>query len=280
MVIGMEYRGSNFSPAFLFLSARQKEGLKTIYSFCRCIDDLVDAGGDKDAALSALEGWFQFISRGNGSAPDPEIGLRLRQAMAEFGVPTEHLLEIVGGVRIDLKRSRYDTFENLREYCYGVASAVGLCCLPIFGVPVPEGRDYAVNLGIAFQLTNIIRDTASDAARGRVYIPLEDMKRFAHTEPELVSGTYNERFVKLMEFQAGRARSFYALASEKFPQAWKKELLPARVMASVYARILKKIEATGFRVFQGKVRLDALSKWSAVLSALAGRPPEIVFQNR
>ena len=267
---GGEYKTSNFSPAFLFLSKPQRAGLKAIYSFCREVDDIVDiGGGDRQSAGRSLDAWVAFIQH-RGVAPRQELGVPLTAAIRDFRIPEVHLLEIIEGVRMDLSRSHYETFDELKKYCYGVASAVGLCCLPIFGVPIPEGRDYAVNLGLAFQLTNILRDLATDSARGRIYIPLADMKRFGYSEQELAAGTSNERFRVLMKFEAARARDFYVAAEQALPFIWRRRLLPARVMTAVYRGILDKMEKSGFRVFEGKVSLGTFSKWAAVARTVAG----------
>lgn len=263
----LDYKKSNFSPAFLFLPQREREALKTIYSFCREVDDVVDGERSREEASRVLELWVSFID-GRGLSPREELGQRLARVVSRYNIPRVHLLEIIDGVKTDLLRSRYETFEPLKKYCYGVASAVGLCCLPIFGVPVSEARDYAVNLGLAFQLTNIIRDVATDASRGRIYIPLEDLSRFGYTERDLMSKTSNPKFVALMEFQAGRARGFYRLAAQSLPLAWNRPLLPARVMAAVYEGLLTKIEKSGFRVFEEKVSLNPVSKWSIVARTL------------
>jgi phytoene synthase len=267
---GSEYKTSNFSPAFLFLSKPQRAGLKAIYSFCREVDDIVDLeGGSRESAGRKLEAWAAFVQR-QGMAPKPELGVRLTAAMREFRIPEVHLLEIIDGVRMDLTHPRYGSFEDLKKYCYGVASAVGLCCLPIFGVPIPEGQDYAVNLGIAFQLTNILRDVATDADRGRIYIPSADLKRFGYTERELMNRVFNERFSALMAFESERAQSFYVAAAQALPFVWRRRLLPARVMTAVYGGILEKIRKGGFRVFEGKVSLGTFSKWAAVARTVAG----------
>lgn len=262
MGLGLEYKTSNFSAAFLFLSRDQKEALKAIYSFCREVDDIVDQ--KRPGAAGILQAWEDFVN-GRGDAPRPELGACLSEAVQKYGIARPYLVEIIGGVRMDLHQSRYETFEQLKKYCYGVASAVGLCCLPIFGVPVAEGTEYAVNLGLSFQLTNIIRDVATDADRGRIYLPLEDLRGFHYTEGELLSKVYNRHFVDLLQLQAQRARNFYQCAERSLPSSWRRQLLPARVMAAVYGKILDKIEKTGFRVFDGKIRLSAFSKWVAVV---------------
>jgi phytoene synthase len=266
---GQEYKTSNFSPAFLFLSGSRRAALKAIYSFCREVDDIVDEGENRGSSASLLEAWTAFI-RQKGVAPREELGARLAAAVRDFDIPQIHLLEIIEGVRMDLTQTRYENFEGLKKYCYGVASAVGLCCLPIFGVPIPEARDYAVSLGIAFQLTNILRDVGTDAGRGRVYLPLEDLKRFGCSEQDLFARISNDRLMTLMRFQTERARGFYGLAVRSLPSAWRRRLLPARVMTAMYQGILNKIERGGFRVFEGKAVLSAFSKWAAVIRTILG----------
>ena len=152
-----------------------------MYAFCRIVDDAVDLGRDRDEQQRALQQWREEIARVYDGAPEHPAGERLQDAVRTFPIPREALLDVIAGVEMDLERSTYETFEDLYPYCYRVASAVGLCCIEIFGYGDPRAREYAMNLGIALQLTNILRDVQADARAGRVYVPQEDLKRFGVT---------------------------------------------------------------------------------------------------
>src|SRR5262245_37771206 len=169
---------SNFFYAFLCLPRPQREALYAVYAFCRIVDDAVDLGHDREAQRRALAGWRGEIARVYGGAPDHPAAQRLQQAVRAFPIPRAALEAIISGVEMDLDHAQYETFEALYPYCYRVASAVGLACIEIFGYRDPRTRDYAVDLGVALQLTNILRDVQVDARAGRVYVPQEDLRRF------------------------------------------------------------------------------------------------------
>ena len=195
--------GSNFYYAFLFLPKPKREAIYAVYAFCRLSDDLVDeakAGGDPAAALTRwrkeLDGYFR------DSVGHPVI-VAAGQAARRFNIPKTHFEELLNGMEMDLTRARYATFEELYSYCYRVASVVGLICIEIFGYRNPKTREYAERLGIAFQLTNILRDLAVDAERGRIYLPQDELRRIGYSEEDLLAGKYNDAFVDSV--QIGRA---------------------------------------------------------------------------
>lgn len=241
--------GSNFYYAFLFLPKPKREAIYAVYAFCRLSDDLVDearAGGDVSAALTRwrkeLEGYFR------DSVGHPVI-VAAGQAARRFNIPRTYFEELLNGMEMDLTRSRYATFEELYSYCYRVASIVGLICIEIFGYRNPRTKEYAERLGIAFQLTNILRDLAVDAARGRIYLPQDELKRFGYSEDELLAGRYSDAFVELMRFQCERARGYFRDAATALPPEDRRSLLAAEIMKAIYYRLLLKIEQRGYNVF-------------------------------
>ena len=252
---------SNFFFAFLTLPRRRRDALYAVYAFCRTVDDIADLGTDPVAQRAGLARWRAEVARCyDGGMPEHPVARQLAVAVREFRLPRAALEAIVDGCEMDLTRTTYETAEELDPYCYRVASAVGLCCIEIFGYTDPRARDYAVSLGMALQLTNIIRDAGVDAARGRVYVPQADLKRFGVTNDDLRAGRYGPPFVALMEHQAARARRFYADARAAFPAADARSLVPAEIMGRIYYALLEEIEARRFRVFDERVTLPARRK--------------------
>src|SRR5579872_1054390 len=190
---------SNFYYAFMLLPAERRRALHAVYAFCRFIDDIADDESSSDAR-SLLTRWREEVDRVYGGVPTRAISRALADSARHFNIPREHFEEIIAGVEMDLTRKRYAGFKELRLYCYRVASAVGLICIEIFGYTNPAARVYAERLGIAFQLTNILRDVKEDAARNRIYLPQDDLARFGVTEDEILRGVYSPNFVHLMEF--------------------------------------------------------------------------------
>jgi len=252
--------GSNFYYAFLFLPKPKREAIYAVYAFCRLSDDLVDevkAGGDPAAALTR---WRQELDTDfHGGARHPVIAA-VGQAARRFTIPKAYFQELLNGMEMDLTRTRYATFEELYSYCYRVASVVGLICIEIFGYRNPGTKTYAERLGIAFQLTNILRDLALDARRGRIYLPQDELKRFGYTEDELLAGRYNDAFVELMRFQCGRTRDFFRAASAALPAEDTRPLLAAEIMRAIYYRLLIKIERERYDVFKGEIALGKSRK--------------------
>ncbi len=208
---------SNFFYAFLCLPRPQREAIYAVYAFCRIVDDAVDLGRDREEQQRALRQWREEIARVYGGTPEHPAAQRLQDAVRIFPIPREALLEVIAGVEMDLERATYETFEDLYPYCYRVASAVGLCCIEIFGYEDPRAREYAVNLGIALQLTNILRDVHADALAGRVYVPQEDLRRFRVSVEDLAAGRYSPDFVELMAFEAAVAHRYYERAWAALP---------------------------------------------------------------
>jgi 15-cis-phytoene synthase len=253
---------SNFYYAFLALPRERREALYAVYAFCRTVDDIADLGTDAAAQGAGLAAWRRDIARcyEPGGTPEHPIARQLATAVRRFSLPRAALEAIVEGCEMDLVRTTYETFEDLAPYCYRVASAVGLCCIEIFGYTDPRAREYAVNLGVALQLTNIIRDVGADAAGGRIYVPQQDLKAFGVSAADLTAGRHGDAFVRLMSHEAARAREHYARAWAAFPAADARSLVPAEIMGRIYFALLEEIEARRFAVFGERVALPARRK--------------------
>ena len=262
---------SNFYYAFLTLPRARRDALYAVYAFCRTVDDVADLGRDPGAQRAELARWRADVARcfEPGPAPEHPIAGQLAAAVRTYPIPRAALEAIIDGCEMDLERLRFETAEDLYPYCYRVASAVGLCCIEIFGYTDPGTRDYAVKLGTALQLTNIVRDVGADARDGRVYLPQQDLRGFGVTEDDLVAGRYGERFVKLMEHQAARARQFYAAAAAAYPTADARSLIAAQIMGAIYRALLDEIEARRFAVLGERVTLPARRKVAIALRCWA-----------
>ena len=267
---------SNFYYAFLTLPKPRREALYAVYAFCRLVDDVVDLGAergvDREAQRAELGRWRGDVARcyAPGGAPGHPVAQRLQAAVRAFAIPRDALEAIIDGVEMDVDRVEYETVEALYPYCYRVAGAVGLCCIEIFGYTDPRARAYAVHLGTALQLTNIIRDVGADASAGRVYLPREDLRAWGVTVDDLRAGRYSDRFVRLMAHQAERARRFYAAAAASFPRADARSLVPAEIMGRIYFALLEEIEARRFRVLEGRITVPARRKLAIAVRCWAG----------
>jgi phytoene synthase len=264
---------TNFGVAFALLPRPQREAIRAVHSWSRFLDDAVDEERDPSLARERLQSTRQDLALlyDSGRAEEP-LTEALRPHVERFHIPRAYFEELVNGVEMDLVHHRYGTFAELRRYCYRVASIVGLICLRIFGEAEERGRAYAENLGLALQLTNIVRDVGSDLARGRVYIPADELAQFGVSEEALHRRDRNPAFLELMQFQAARARSFFDAAEREVQVLDRRRLLAAEIMARVYSRLLDRIEASGFDVLAREVRLSKLERvWIAASTALAVR---------
>jgi len=256
---------SNFFYAFLCLPRPQREALYAVYAFCRIVDDAVDVGQDRAAKRKELERWRAEIAQVFDGSPAHPAAQRLQEAVKLFPIPREALNEIIAGVEMDLDRSSYQTFDELYPYCYRVASAVGLCCIEIFGYSDVRAREYAVNLGVALQLTNIMRDVQPDARAGRVYLPQEDLERFGVAAADLAAGRYTPEFLKLMEYEAARAHAYYERAWATLPRSDEHRLFAAEIMGRTYFALLETIERRRFQVFGARVSVPTPRKLGIAL---------------
>lgn len=258
---------SNLALAFISLGRERKRDITVFYAFCRVVDDIADSEelGVTEKRVR-LANWRQMLRT---SAPgEPLLASDVRQLMEKYSLPPEMLEEIIAGVEMDLRILRYPTFKELRVYCYRVASAVGLVSIEIFGYRNPGCRDYAINLGLALQMTNIIRDVAKDFQAGRIYLPQEDLARFHYSEAELAKQQSNEHFLQLMEFEAFRAREFFSRAAAELPPEDRRAMAPAEIMASIYRALLRRIELDKFRVFEKEYRLSKPEKAGRITAQL------------
>ena len=261
---------SNFFYAFLVLPRAQREAIYACYAFCRIVDDAVDLGQDRAAQRAELARWREEIARVYEGRAQHPAGQRPQVALRQFAIPRAALEEIIAGVEMDLDHPTYETWDALYPYCYRVASAVGLCCIEIFGYSDARAREYAVNLGVALQLTNILRDVQVDARNGRTYLPQAELRRFGVTTEDLAEGRYTPRFVQLMTFEAARARDYYQRAWAALPAADRRRLYAAEIMGRTYFALLRAIEARRFDVFGRRVTLPTVRRVAIALRAWLG----------
>ena len=263
--------GSSFYYAFRFLPPPRRRAITALYAFCREVDDVVDEATDAQLAATRLAWWRQEIALLFDGRPQHPVSRALQPALAPFGITAERLDEIIDGVEMDLKQTRYLDFAGLERYCYHVAGVVGVLAAGIFGYTDPRTLDYARTLGTAFQLTNIIRDVGEDARRNRIYLPIEDLQRFGVSAADLLQRRDSEAFVALMRFQAARARDFYARAMAALPAVDRRAQRPGLIMAAIYRTLLDEIERDGFQVLRQRTSLTPLRKlWVAWKTWLAG----------
>ena len=270
----MQRRDTNFYYSFVVLPDAERRAIVAVWDFCRAVDDAVDetagAPGDPQRradAAAELARWRQELDAcfaGRDCATDQ--GRNLVVHAARFGLPRKSFEDVIDGVGMDLDARRYATFEDLREYCLRVASAVGLICLDIFGARDEGSRQYAIDLGIALQLTNILRDLGRDLAGGRLYLPLEDLARFGVTEDDLRAGVVTAPIRALLDFESRRAREFYSRAAAELPKADARRLVAARIMSAIYFDLLERIERSDYGVFGETIRSP---RWRKLL--VAGR---------
>ena len=250
---------SNLALAFISLGRERKRDMTVFYAFCRVIDDIADSSelsvAEKKKHLTA---WREMLR--TAVQDEPALARDVRGLINKYSLSPEMLEEIIAGVEMDLTIFRYATFQDLRVYCYRVASAVGLVSIEIFGYRNPRCKEYALELGLALQMTNIIRDVGKDLQAGRIYLPQEDLARLNYSETELRNRQYNERFVRLMEFEAARAREFFSRAAAALPPEDRRTMVPAEIMGSIYRGLLRRIERDKFRVFEKEYRLSRLEK--------------------
>ncbi len=256
---------SNFLYSFSMLPRDERTAISSVYAFCSYIDDIVDSSPNTNQKqvtkkMERLAWWEQEIEKlysGNVASPlmAPFVAL-----IDRFSIPKQYFLTLIDGCRRDLVQSRYNTFEDLKTYCYSVASVVGLISIEIFGYKYEETKNYAINLGYALQLTNIMRDVKIDKDRGYVYLPKEDMERFGYTEKDLFNEVYNENFIELMNFQAKRVREYYHKARQALRADERQTIVAAEIMDAIYYRLLEKIELNEFNVFKKKIKVSKAHK--------------------
>ena len=264
--------GSSFYYAFLFLPPARRAAITAFYSFCREVDDVVDEVSDPGVAAAKLGWWQTEVERAFAGQPTHPAMQALMPHTGAFGIEAAHLLPIIEGCRMDLTRTRYIDFDDLRQYCHRVAGVVGEVSARIFGQQAPQTTEYAHRLGLAFQLTNIIRDVGEDARRGRIYLPVDELRRFGVSADTLLRGQYSEPFLALMRFQAERAQQTYDEALALLPAQDRRSQKPGLMMASIYRTLLREIEAEQFQVLHQRIALTPLRKfWLAWKMQALGR---------
>ncbi|HEY0665598.1 MAG TPA: presqualene diphosphate synthase HpnD [Gallionella sp.] len=257
--------GSSFTSSFRFLPREKREAMTVLYAYCREIDDVVDECSDAGVARTALNWWRGEIAAVYGGKPTHPVCQALVPVVKRYNLPQEHLLEIIDGMEMDLDQPRYPDFKSLQLYCYRVASVVGLLSAEIFGYTDRETLKYAHDLGIAFQLTNIIRDVGEDARRNRIYLPMEELQQFGVTAADILNANETEGFHRLMAFQIERARRYYRQAFEHLPAADRKAQRAGLIMAAIYQAVLNEVESSGSHVLKERVSLTPTYKlWLAL----------------
>jgi phytoene synthase len=252
---------SSFYYAFNLLPQEKRDAMNTVYAFCRQTDDIVDMGSEsRDLKYQKLRKWRIELEKSLDGFSDYQILNKLASTIQKFNIPLEPFFELLVGMEMDLQKNRYLTFEDLQLYCYRVASTVGLMCIEIFGYKHASTRDFAVNLGIALQLTNILRDIKKDADKGRIYLPQEDLKKFGYAEKDLLSSTYNENFQNMMKFEVQRAKEYFDKATKSLNLEDKKAMFAARAMQHIYYRMLNKIIDANYDVYHNKIRISTIKK--------------------
>ena len=256
--------GSSFYYSFLFLPEEKRRATTALYAFCREVDDAVDECSDPALARTTLAWWRTEIEAVYRGTPQHPVARALAAVLPRFSLSQQHLNEIIDGMEMDLDRNRYPDFAALREYCYRVAGVVGLLSAGIFGYQDPRTLEYASDLGLAFQLTNIIRDVGEDARRGRIYLPLDEMDRFGVSPADVLAGQEGDSLRRLIEFQIERALGFYRQALDELPAIDRAAQRPGIMMAAIYRTLLEEIRADGCRVLRQRIALTPVRKlWIA-----------------
>lgn len=262
-------RKTSFYYSFLVLPLDQRRAIIAVWDFCRAVDDAVDEAEPGESAGAAVQMWREEVARCYGQgAPRTPQGVQLQPFIRPFDLPRQAFEDVIDGVAMDLDTTRYETFDDLLEYCHRVASAVGIICINIFGCQHPSARQYALDLGVALQLTNILRDVKDDLAKGRIYLPQEDLRQAGCTGDDLAAGKVTEAVRRLMALECGRAHDFYERARRSRPDVDRRRLVAAEIMRAVYFETLRRIERSGYDVFTRRTRvpkprqaLIALRQW-------------------
>jgi phytoene synthase len=253
--------GSSFYYSFLFLPAERRRAITALYAFCREVDDVVDETSEREIAAAKLTWWRTEVANLFAGNPQHPVTQALKPHLEARAISREKLNDIIDGMEMDLTQTRYLDWPGLERYCYRVASVVGLLAAGIFGYRDPRTLEYARDLGIAFQLTNIIRDVGEDARKNRIYLPMADLKQFGVPASDILTAKQTSQFGELMAFQAARARAHYERAMRALPPADRKTQRPGLIMAAIYRTLLDEIERDGFRVLTQRTSLTPLRKF-------------------
>lgn len=256
---------SNFAYSFRLLPNEERDAINTIYAFCSYIDDIVDSTPNNSTdvmnkKLMRLQWWEKEIEKLYNHRLTNPILAPFSKVIDRFLIPQEYFFTLIDGVRTDLIRNRYETFEELKDYCYTVASVVGLITIEIFGYKYEETKNYAINLGYALQLTNILRDIKVDKNKNYIYLPLEDLEKFNYTEKDILNEVYNDNFVNLMDFEVKRNREYYHKARAFLRPDERQNIISAEIMDAIYYRLLDKIELNKYNIYNKKIRVSNAHK--------------------
>lgn len=273
--------GSSFYYSFLFLPKQRRRAITALYAFCREVDDVVDEADDPDTARTSLNEWRRDVEKMYQGSPEHPVLLALQPMLEQFNLPQEYFLEIIDGMEMDLDNTCYENFSQLSLYCYRAASVVGLLSAEIFGYSDRRTLNYAHDLGMAFQLTNILRDVREDAQRDRFYLPADEMARFGVTREQILQGETHEGTKQLLALQAERAERFYQQAFEKLPEEDRYLQRSGVIMAAIYHRILQHIVEEDYPVLQRRVTLPSWKKlWLAWRCARSEKRRAREYQQR
>ena len=252
--------GSSFYYAFLFLPPERRRAITALYAFCREVDDVVDEARDESVARIKLAWWRTQIDQMFAGKAEHPVTLALQPHLESCGITRDRLIAVIDGMQMDLDQSRYLDWPGLRKYCWHVAGVVGELSAGVFGYTDPRTLEYAGKLGLAFQMTNIIRDVGDDARRGRIYLPVDELQQFEVKAADILNGNYSERFAALMRFQADRARQLYREAMACLPEADRRAQRPGLMMAAIYYALLDEIERDNWQVLHQRISLTPLRK--------------------
>jgi phytoene synthase len=252
---------SSFYFAFNLLPHVKRDAMNTVYAFCRETDDLVDEGNEpEEIKYEKLRKWRIELEKALAGQSDYSLLNKLGKTISKFNIPIDPFFELLKGMEMDLQKKRYLSFDDLVTYCYRVASTVGLMSIEIFGYKHKSARDFAVNLGIALQLTNILRDIKKDSAQGRIYLPQEDLAKFNYTEQDLFNQVYNANFIDLMEYETNRAEEYFKKATMNLDRDDKGTMFAARAMQHIYHKLLKKIIDADYNVYEKNIKVNKIEK--------------------
>jgi 15-cis-phytoene synthase len=256
--------GSSFYYSFLFLPPERRRAITALYAYCREVDDVVDECTDTGVARTTLAWWRQEIAQLYAGSPTHPVTKALQPAIVPFGIKHEHLAEIIDGMEMDLNQNRYLDFAALEQYCHRVAGVVGLLAASIFGYRDAQTLEYARTLGLAFQLTNIIRDVGEDSRNGRIYLPASELQQFKVPAADILNARQTGDFNRLMAFQIERAERYYDTAFSKLPEVDRKTQRPGLIMAAIYRTVLREIKDDGYKVLTQRTSLTPIRKlWIA-----------------
>lgn len=261
---------SSFYYAFSLLPQEKREAMNTVYAFCRKTDDIVDEGNDSlEVKYANLRKWRLELEKAIYGQSDFAMFNKLSKIIQQFNIPFDPFFELIKGMEMDLQKQRYLSMDDLLQYCYRVASTVGLMCIEIFGYKNSSTKNFAINLGLALQLTNILRDVKTDAENGRIYLPESDIKKFNYSEEQLLNLEYNQNFVDLMSHEAEIAKKYFHDATRSLDIDDKPSMFAARAMQHIYYKLLKKLEVNQFDVFNKRINVSKFEKTSIAVGVWA-----------